>query len=322
MESGKVALTVSDRYAQGSSLSTCEKCRRLYCYGSTVSERTLGRWERDHCGSLHHGRPDREEGPQCRCGTHSAKRERAESEGCGVSTESARAQSFCYKLPVLCASSQRLKSISLAHPPSLVHAVPNGTESASALNDGLQLQVFPPLWSGRAHCPVRGYHPGHGVRRCGDWQGTGTICGTGYWDFHILCTLPFPLASLSLHALFQALRRHRCRLLRQRLDFFAPSHTLSFLASGFSTGPQSEHVSSSDHIQMWITRCKCIRRMLAVRCLCCDVQAHDLQGSCQTEQRLEQFGSGSRRTVRVQLLPWSCILKVPSQFPGLNKTLF
>ena len=29
--------------------------------------------------------------------------------------------------------------------------------SASALNDGLSLEVSPPLSSGRAHCPVRGY---------------------------------------------------------------------------------------------------------------------------------------------------------------------
>ena len=46
--------------------------------------------------------------------------------------------------------------------------------------------------------------------------------GTGYWVFHILCTLSFPLASLSLPALFQALRRHRCRLLRQRLFSLTP----------------------------------------------------------------------------------------------------
>ena len=53
--------------------------------------------------------------------------------------------------------------------------------------------------------------------------------GTDYWDFHNLCTFSFPLASLSLHALFQALRRHRCRLLRQRLDFFTPSPTCMFV---------------------------------------------------------------------------------------------
>ena len=35
--------------------------------------------------------------------------------------------------------------------------------------------------------------------------------------------------------------------------FPTPSQTLSFLASGFSTGFDSEHVSSSDHTQTWVT---------------------------------------------------------------------
>ena len=55
--------------------------------------------------------------------------------------------------------------------------------------------------------------------------------GTDYLDFHALCTLSFPLASLSLHALFQALRRHRRRLLRQRLDFFTPLRCFCFYVS-------------------------------------------------------------------------------------------
>ena len=35
------------------------------------------------------------------------------------------------------------------------------------------LQVSPPLQSGRAHGPVRAYHPCRGVERCRDWHFTG-----------------------------------------------------------------------------------------------------------------------------------------------------
>ena len=107
-------------------------------------------------------------------GTHRAKRERAKAEGVWVlerqaqelrvSVSSPSGLKCRAALPVLCASAPRLKAISLAHPPSLYHAVPNSATSASALNDGLQIQVSPPLWPGRAHCPVRGYHPGRCVR--------------------------------------------------------------------------------------------------------------------------------------------------------------
>ena len=71
--------------------------------------------------------------------------------------------------------------------------------------------------------------------------------GTGYWVFHILCTLSFPLASLSLPALFLTLRRHRCRLLRQQLDFSTPPRDLvtsDLVGSGRRWSPsdwQSEH---------------------------------------------------------------------------------
>ena len=41
--------------------------------------------------------------------------------------------------------------------------------------------------------------------------------GTGYWVIPFTFSLSVPPASLSLHALFQTLRRHKCRLLRQRL---------------------------------------------------------------------------------------------------------
>ena len=41
-------------------------------------------------------------------------------------------------------------------------------------------------------------------------------------------SLSFPPASLSLHALFQTLRRHRYRLLRQRLNFSTPRDVVTF----------------------------------------------------------------------------------------------
>ena len=50
--------------------------------------------------------------------------------------------------------------------------------------------------------------------------------GTGYREFISTCSLSSPSASLSLLALFQTLRRHRYRLLRQRLNFFTPSRVV------------------------------------------------------------------------------------------------
>ena len=64
---------------------------------------------------------------------------------------------------------------------------------------------------------------------------------TWTWDRLVGSSYPMhPVVSsrVSFSARPQALRRHRCRLLRQRLDFFTPSQTLSFLASCLSTGPQ------------------------------------------------------------------------------------
>ena len=135
---------------------------------------------------------------------------------------------------------------SLAHPPSLFHARASGTASASALNDGLlRFQVPPPLWSGRAHCPVRGYHPGRGVRRftiyVWIYLNVGPAIGISCFMFPIVSP-----ASHSLLALFPTLRRHGYRLLRQRLVFSTPSRVV--VASGFVVqhcSPKSGHDSSS-----------------------------------------------------------------------------
>ena len=59
-------------------------------------------------------------------------------------------------------------------------------------------------------------------------------------------SLSFPLASFSLLALFQTSRRHRCRLLRQRLNFSTPRDvvTSDLVSSGRRWSPsdwQSEH---------------------------------------------------------------------------------
>ena len=78
-----------------------------------------------------------------------------------------------------------------------------------------------------------------------------TIRVSHYWDrllgFH---SYIFPIvssASFSMLALFQTLRRHRCRLLRQRLDFSTPSRvvvTSDLAGSGRRWSPSdwlSEH---------------------------------------------------------------------------------
>ena len=108
--------------------------------------------------------------------------------------------------------------------------MPNGTASASALNDGLSLQVSPPLWSGGACCLVRGYHPGRGERRFSIYVWIYLDMGPTIGIFIFTYSLSFPPASLSLHALFQTLRRLRFRLLRQRLFSFTPSRVV--VASG------------------------------------------------------------------------------------------
>ena len=196
-----------------------------------------GPFKDGRCGSLHHGRPDRErteekggksffgrqlsERTSVSSDTHSAKRERAQAEGARerrLSSSSPSGLKCRAALPVPCASAPGPKSISLTHPPSLFHAVPSGTASASALNDGLSLQVSPPLWSGRAHGPVRGCHPSR--RRCED--GTVQVRFTWTWDFLLGISHPFHFivsSRISFSALFLTLRRHRCRLLRQRLFY-------------------------------------------------------------------------------------------------------
>ena len=89
-------------------------------------------------------------------------------------------------------------------------------------------------------------------RRCGVLSVV--CCGRCDFYFWLLSHASFPPAFLSLHDLFQALRRYRYRLLRQRLVFFTPSQALPFLHRASALVPKSEHDSSSEHIQMWITR--------------------------------------------------------------------
>ena len=50
--------------------------------------------------------------------------------------------------------------------------------------------------------------------------------GTDYWDIHSYIFPFVSSASFSLLALFQTLRRHWCRLLRQRLNFSSPSRVV------------------------------------------------------------------------------------------------
>ena len=80
-------------------------------------------------------------------GTHSFKRERAAAEGFGGQNGECKSAEFLFQCRA--ARSPSLKSISLAHPPSIFQAVPSGIASASAFNDGLHLQVSPPFWSCR-----------------------------------------------------------------------------------------------------------------------------------------------------------------------------
>ena len=125
-----------------------------------------------------YGRPDRERtdvegesrcygggnspsGLQCRAALIVPSASALRPRDLGVRTESARAQSFCFKSKRTSVPSGTPRPVrqcrnlfSFAHPPSLFHAVPSGTASASALNDGPSLQVPPPLWSGQSS-PVR-----------------------------------------------------------------------------------------------------------------------------------------------------------------------
>ena len=129
-------------------------------------------------------------------GTHSAKRERATAEGFGGQNGKRKNAEFLFQVQAdisaerhspSCARARQCRNLfSFAHPPSLFYAVPSGTASASSLNDGLSLQVSPPLWSGRAHGPVRGCHPGR--RRCED--GTVPVRFTWTWDWLLGISYP------------------------------------------------------------------------------------------------------------------------------------
>ena len=94
--------------------------------------------------------------------------------------------------------------------------------------------------------------------------------GTDYWDIH---SYIFPIvssASVSLLALFQTLRRHRCRLLRQRLDYSIPSRvvvTSDLAGSGRLWSPSdwlSEH-SCCRHGDVSLS-CKFLSVVLSLQC--------------------------------------------------------
>ena len=82
-------------------------------------------------------------GLQCRAALIVPSASALRPRGLGVRTESARAQSFCFQVqadlsaerhsPFWARARQCRNLFSFAHPPSLFHAVPSGTASASAL---------------------------------------------------------------------------------------------------------------------------------------------------------------------------------------------
>ena len=155
-------------------------------------------------------------------------------------------------LPILCASAPRLKSISLAHPPSLINAVQPALQVRARLTTVFSFRY--PRGSGLATLVV--LYEGSILAVVYDELHSGMdLLGRGAGILIFTYFLSFPPASLSLHAIFQTLRRHRYRLLRQRLFSFPPSQTC----------------------------------MLVLLCLCSFVHVNDLQGSCQPEQRVEQF---------------------------------
>ena len=162
-------------------------------------------------------------------GTHSAKRERAKAKGFGSRTENkflfqVRVDLSAERHPPFGAQARLCRNLfSFAHPPSL------STQCQAAPQVRVHLTtVFLfryPRRSGLAELTAlcEGTILADDDVKTARYQYDLLGRGTGYWVFHILCTLSFPLASLSLpSALFQALRRHRCRLLRQRLFSLTP----------------------------------------------------------------------------------------------------
>ena len=119
------------------------------------------------------------------------------------------------------------------------------------------------------------------------WErGTSTIyldVGPINGIFISTCSLSFPPASLSLHALFPTLRRHGYRLLRQRLDFSTPSRVVlrvwlrrsALVPRVDTTVPVGIH-SVVDHTLLVYVAKLAARECWFFRCLCCDVQAVDL----------------------------------------------
>ena len=170
---------------------------------------TIGRQGRDHCDSLQHGRPDRvrtETKGESRFGgqqyertsvssdTHSAKRERLSPRG-RKSAEflfPVQADSSAERHSPFWARARQCRNLSLAHPPSLFQAVPSGTASASAFNDGPQASGIPAalVWQSSLSCA-----------RVPPWPWCTTIHhlpmallgrGSGYWEMHIYI---FPIVS-------------------------------------------------------------------------------------------------------------------------------
>ena len=137
-----------------------------------------------------------------------------------------------------------------------------------------RLQVSPPLWPGRAPCPVRGYHLGR--RRCRD------------------CTVDVgPIIGIFiLHALYHFL---------SPLVLCSPSFRRCGVTSAVCCG--------SGWFSLLPPRRACWFFYVSV--VSCMSMTY---GSCQPEQRVEQFGNGSSPTVK---LTGSCQVCVKQLSRGL-----
>ena len=133
--------------------------------------------------------------------THSAKRERAEAEGAQerrVSVSSPSGLKCRAAPPVLCASAPGLKSIFFRPPSPFFMQCQAALQVRVHSTTVFRLQVPPPLWSSRAHCPVRGYHPGRVVRRFSIYRWLYLDVGPAIGKFIFTYSLSFPPASFSL----------------------------------------------------------------------------------------------------------------------------
>ena len=126
-----------------------------------------------------------------------------------------------------CARARQCRNLfSLVHPPSFFHAVPNSTASASAFNDGLQASGIPAALVFQSSVSCTRVPSWPSVRRFSIYPWLYLDVGPAIGKFIFTSSRSFPPASFSLLALFQTFRRHRCRLLRQRLDFSTPSRVV------------------------------------------------------------------------------------------------